>query len=215
MSAAFFEPSAPATQNGQVPAKVPAYGPGVALVIVDLQNDFADPRGSLSVPGGMEVVAVANDHLRRARSSGALVVYTEDWHPPHTPHFAPDGGPWPVHCVAGTWGAEFVPDLIVEGPVIHTGTGGEDGYSGFFVRDDRMGRVTPTELNGLLSASAVQSVVICGLALDYCVKETALDARRLGYEVTVIKAGVRAVDVRPGDGDRALEDLQAAGVELW
>jgi nicotinamidase/pyrazinamidase len=158
---------------------VPAYGPGVGLVIVDLQNDFADPRGSLSVPGGLEVVAVANDHLRRARSNGSLVVYTRDWHPAHTPHFAPDGGPWPVHCVAGTWGAELVPDLIVEGPVVHKGTGGEDGYSGFSVHDG-MGQDVPTELDGLLSASAVRNVVICGLALDYCVKETALHARLLG-----------------------------------
>ncbi|HXY27847.1 MAG TPA: isochorismatase family protein [Acidimicrobiales bacterium] len=189
-----------------------AYGPRVALLVVDLQNDFADPRGSLYVRGGEEVVAVANAHVRRARGAGAIVVYTRDWHPSHTPHFAQDGGTWPVHCVAGTWGADFVPDLVVDGPVVHKGTGGEDGYSGFSVRDPETGTTSSTELAQLLSAANVQVVVVCGLTTDYCVKETALDAIRLGYEAIVVSEGVRAVDLHPGDGRRALDAMKRAGV---
>ncbi|HEY8771694.1 MAG TPA: isochorismatase family protein, partial [Candidatus Limnocylindria bacterium] len=111
------------------------YDPRTALVVVDLQNDFADPSGSLFVRGGDEVVGRINDELQLATSEGALVVYTQDWHPPSTPHFAKDGGVWPVHCVAGTWGAELHPGLVVAGPSVRKGSNGEDGYSGFTMRD--------------------------------------------------------------------------------
>ncbi len=190
-----------------------AYGPGTALLVVDLQNDFADPRGRLYVPGGEEVLAVANIQILRARDAGATIVYTQDWHPPHTPHFAQDGGIWPVHCVAHSWGADFMPGLVVDGPVVHKGTGGEDGYSGFSMREVGTGSTTSTELAKLLSDADVHVIVLCGLATDYCVKETALDAIRLGYEVIVVTEGVRAVDLHPGDGRRALEAMGAAGVE--
>ena len=188
------------------------YAPGVALIVVDLQNDFADPGGSLYVRGGEEVVPISNAQIRRARDAGAIVVYTQDWHPQHTPHFAEDGGTWPVHCVAGTWGAEFVPELVVEGPVVHKGTGGEDGYSGFSVRDVETGMTSSTELAQLLSAAHVHAIVICGLTTDYCVKETALDAIHLGYGVGVVRNGVRAVNLHLGDGERALEAMRTAGV---
>ena len=96
--------------------------------MVDVQNDFADPAGSLYVRGGEEIVPPVNAQIDEALAAGALVAYTQDWHPPTTHHFQKDGGIWPVHCVAGTWGAELHPDLRVEGPIVKKGSGGEDGY---------------------------------------------------------------------------------------
>jgi nicotinamidase/pyrazinamidase len=190
------------------------YDRNTALVVVDVQNDFADPAGSLAVRQGARVVPVANRQVRRALARGASVVYTQDWHPPHTPHFAQDGGVWPVHCVHDTWGAELHPSLLVEGPTVRKGSNGEDGYSGFTMRDPQTGETVPTELEAMLRAAAVERIVICGLATDYCVKATALDGVRLGFETTVLTAGVRAVDLAPGDVGRALEAMAAAGVRL-
>ena len=115
------------------------YDPHTALIVVDVQNDFADPAGSLSVTGGEAVVDAVNTQVEAAVSGGALVAYTQDWHPPSTPHFAKDGGIWPVHCVAETWGAELHPRLVVAGSVVHKGVSGEDGYSGFTMRDPLTG----------------------------------------------------------------------------
>jgi nicotinamidase/pyrazinamidase len=190
------------------------YAASMALVVVDVQNDFADPGGSLSVRGGSEVVPVVNREVQAALEAGATIVYTQDWHPPDTPHFAKDGGIWPVHCVQGSWGADFHPDLRVEGPVVRKGSHGEDGYSGFTTRDPETGETQPTELEGLLREREVEGLVVVGLATDYCVKETALDARRLGFATTVLTDAIRAVDLQPGDGDGALDELRAAGVEM-
>src|SRR5207248_3731142 len=145
-----------------------------ALLIVDGQNDFADPHGSLYVADGQEVPAVANAELQQALKGRAFVAYTQDWHPEHTPHFAIDGGIWPVHCVHDTWGAAFHPELHVEGEVILKGTGGEDGYSAFSARDPVSGAGSSTGLEDLLRARGIERIVIAGLATDYCVKETAL-----------------------------------------
>ena len=188
------------------------FGPSVALVVVDVQNDFADPSGSLSVRGGEAVVRAVNQLGIEARTAGANVVYTQDWHPPDTPHFEKDGGIWPVHCVAGTWGAEFHPDLVVEGETIRKGTGGEDGYSGFTMRDPVTDEQRSTGLAEVLRRDRVSSVVIAGLATDYCVKATALDAVELGFATTVACDAIAAVDVEAGDGERALAELAAAGV---
>jgi nicotinamidase/pyrazinamidase len=190
------------------------YGPEVALVVVDLQNDFADPAGSLSVRGGAEIVPVVNTEVERALAAGAAVAYTQDWHPSHTPHFAQDGGIWPVHCVQGTWGAGLHPQLAVSGPIVRKGAHGEDGYSGFSMRNPGGGLPVPTELDTTLARGGVRRVVVCGLATDYCVKATALDGVRLGYETAVLLAAVRAVDLQPGDGDRALDEMAEAGVKL-
>jgi nicotinamidase/pyrazinamidase len=186
----------------------------VALVVVDLQNDFADPSGSLSVRGGSEIVPLVNAEIERALKAGATVAYTQDWHPAHTPHFAQDGGIWPVHCVGETWGAELFPTLSVRGPIVRKGTGGEDGYSGFSMRDPAGGLAIPTELDATIARSGARRLVVVGLATDYCVKATALDGARLGYQTAVLLDGVRAVDLEPGDGDRALEELEEAGVVL-
>lgn len=188
--------------------------PATALIVVDVQNDFADPAGTLAVAGADAVVRAANAAAAAVRAAGGSVAYTADWHPAHTPHFAQDGGLWPVHCVGGSWGATFHPDLLVDGPVVRKGTSGEDGYSGFTVRDPSSGATTPTELATLLRSAGIGRVVVCGLATDYCVKATALDAVALGFGTAVLTDGVRAVDLAAGDGQRALDEMAAGGVEL-
>jgi nicotinamidase/pyrazinamidase len=195
---------------------VVAYDPSTALVVVDVQNDFAHPRGSLYVRGGEEVVPIANREIERALGAGALVVYTQDWHPEQTPHFKRFGGIWPVHCVAESWGAEFHADLRVEpgAPTIRKGADGRDGYSAFSVRDPRSGEVEATQLETLLRERGAERVVIAGLATDYCVVETALDARRLGHPTTVLRDAIRAVDLVPGDGDDAIDRARGAGAEV-
>ncbi len=190
------------------------YDAHTALVVVDLQNDFADPAGGLSVAGGDAIVPLVNAHVREAIESGGLVVATQDWHPPSTPHFAKDGGLWPVHCVNHTWGAELHSafELPFDAPRVRKGANGEDGYSGFTMRDPETGETTPTELDQLLQAAGVERLVILGLATDYCVKSTAIDAAGLGYQTTVLRAGVRAVDLAAGDGERAIGAMREAGV---
>ena len=190
------------------------YDRETALVVVDVQNDFADPEGSLYVREGEAVVPVANDEIAAAAASQATVVYTQDWHPEATPHFEKDGGLWPVHCVHDTWGAMFEPDLRVIGEVVRKGTRGEDGYSAFSVRDPRSGDTAPTILHGLLAERGVRRIVICGLATDFCVVETVTDARELGYPVAVLLDGIRAVDRKAGAGDRAIQRMRGAGAEL-
>jgi nicotinamidase/pyrazinamidase len=183
-----------------------------ALVVVDVQNDFADPKGSLYVGEGERVVPLVNREIQRGLVAGALVVYTQDWHPPETPHFQSGGGVWPEHCIQYAWGAQLHPNLRVAGEVVRKGQGGEDGYSGFTVRDPVTGEEAATPLEGLLRRRGVGRVVVVGLATDYCVKETALDAVRLGFDTVVLGGLVRAVDLQPGDGERALAAMRAAGV---
>jgi len=195
-------------------ARVHRYDPGTALLVVDVQNDFADPTGSLHVPGGDAVIPFINAQVEAALAAGAHVYYTQDWHPPSTPHFARDGGIWPVHCVADSWGAALHPDVHVAGAIVRKGRHGEDGYSGFTMRDPRSGETRPTELLGMLREAAVERVVIVGLATDYCIKATALDALADGYPTLVLASGIRAVDLAPGDGQRAMADLRAAGATV-
>jgi nicotinamidase/pyrazinamidase len=190
------------------------YDASTALVVVDVQNDFADPAGSLYVTGSGEVVPRINDQVGLAAADGAFVVYTQDWHPPSTPHFAKDGGIWPVHCVAGTWGAEPHPDLVVAGPAVRKGSNGEDGYSGFTMRDPASGEDRPTELEQILRERGLTRVVVCGLATDYCVRATVLDACRLGFVTTVLTEAIAAVELTPGDGTRALAEMAEAGARL-
>ncbi|CAN5725835.1 bifunctional nicotinamidase/pyrazinamidase [soil metagenome] len=193
---------------------MPSYDPQTALLVVDVQNDFADSAGSLYVRGGEEVVALINAESARARESGSPVFYTQDWHPEVTPHFQKDGGIWPVHCVRDTWGAELHPDLLVDGPVVRKGSNGEDGYSAFSMRDPVTGETVSTELAGLLAESSVTRLVVCGLATDYCVRATVLDARGHGYPTTVLEDAIRAVELQAGDGDRAVEAMLGAGARL-
>jgi nicotinamidase/pyrazinamidase len=195
-----------------VPAR---YDASTALLVVDIQNDFADPDGSLYVRDAESVIDVANAEIEAARSAGAMVVYTQDWHPPVTPHFAKDGGTWPVHCVHDTWGAQLHPRLtVVNSERVRVGVGGEDGYSAFTVADPVTRDTERTALDPMLRGRAVERVVVLGLATDYCVKETALDAVALGYDTTLVVDGARPVELEPGDGQRAIDAMDAAGVTL-
>ena len=147
------------------------YAPSSALVVVDMQHDFADPAGSLYVSGGEDIVAGIAAEIAAAQAATATVVYTQDWHPEHTPHFAQDGGTWPVHCVAGSPGAALVPGVPVVGPVVHKGTGSEDGYSGFSEVDLASGERKGTQLSTLLdeagggAMSLLRTAVAAGLLL--------------------------------------------------
>jgi nicotinamidase/pyrazinamidase len=187
------------------------YDHHTALIVVDVQNDFADPSGSLYVRGGEYVVPLINAEVARARAAGGFVVYTRDWHPESTPHFASDGGVWPVHCVMNTWGAEFHPDLLVDGPEVKKGSNGEDGYSGFSMRDSETEEVIPTELENLLRRQRITRLVIAGLATDFCVKATALDGLARDFDVQLLTRAIKSVDLNPGDGHRAIDEVVAAG----
>jgi nicotinamidase/pyrazinamidase len=173
-----------------------------ALIVVDVQNDFC-PGGALAVPDGDEVVQDVN----RMAADREFVVATRDWHPPDHGSFAAQGGRWPVHCVRDTAGAELHPDIDrgqIDVVLDKGQVAGLEGYSAF----------EGTELERLLRERGIDEVDIAGLALDYCVKATALDARRAGFGVTVYRGATRAVEVSPGDGERAVEELRAAGVEV-
>lgn len=191
-----------------------AYSAQSCLIVVDFQNDFADSAGSLFVESAPRLIDFINREAADAEASGALLVRSQDWHPESTPHFAKDGGVWPVHCVAGSWGAEFHPDLRVEGPVVRKGVGGEDGYSAFTVRDPETGEESQTGLEEILTERGITDVIVCGLATDYCVKETARDAARLGFATTLLADGIGPVNVEPGDGARAIASMIASGVTV-
>lgn len=190
------------------------YDAKTALIVVDVQNDFAHPEGSLYVQEGEQVIPVINEEVACALEAGAAVVYTQDWHPVSTPHFARDGGLWPVHCVAETWGAELHGDLHFNGAIIRKGTGADDGYSGFSECDLTTGKKDGTDLEEVLREKGIEKVVIAGLATDYCVKATTLDATRRGFDATVLTEAIRAVDLKPGDGDSAAREMEEAGAHL-
>ena len=191
------------------------YDRETALVVVDVQNDFADPSGSLYVQGGdTDVIPAVNREVAEAVKAGSAVFYTQDWHPERTPHFAIDGGIWPVHCVAGSKGADFHPDLKVEGPSVYKGANGEDGYSGFTMRDPVSGETLSTALASMIRGAGCEQVIVVGLALDYCVKDTALDAAREDFHTTVLLGATAAVNLAPDDGHKAIAELQQAGVTV-
>jgi nicotinamidase/pyrazinamidase len=173
-----------------------------ALIVVDVQNDFCR-GGALEVADGDAVV----EPINRLAAELPFVLATRDWHPPDHLSFASEGGPWPVHCVRDTPGAQFHPELAVDriDVIVDTGFTRElEGYSGF----------EGTNLEQLLRDHDVDRVHVAGLALDYCVLETALDAKRGGFDVVLHRDATRAVEVKPGDGERALEKLRAAGVRI-
>lgn len=177
-----------------------------ALIVVDVQNDFC-PGGSLAVEHGDEVVPPLNKLMREFLDRGEPVFKTRDWHPAKTKHFAAYGGTWPVHCVQGTHGAEFHPDLLDDPRITIISKGideSADGYSGF----------DGTNLAQLLNEEKVEEVWVGGLATDYCVKHTVLDARREGFEVKALADAMRAVNVNPDDGAQAIEEMRQAGAEV-
>ncbi len=176
-----------------------------ALVVVDFQNDFASPDGALSVSGGDAIAGRINDLMRSGDYD--LVVATRDWHPPDHGSFTEQGGIWPVHCVQDTEGAQLHPDLDAAAVDVIVDKGQDrdtEGYSGF----------DGTALGELLRERGIDQVTVVGLATDYCVKHTALEALQESFAVTVDTTAVRGVDVEPGDSDRALAELRAAGAVL-
>lgn len=181
----------------------PAPGAGDALLIVDVQTDFL-PGGALAVPGGDAVVAQLNEAIRVFAAAGLPVFSTRDWHPADHCSFVGCGGVWPPHCVAGTEGAGFAPALdlppsaVVVSKAVYPDV---DAYSGF----------AGTDLADQLSASGVERVFVGGLATDYCVLNTVLDACRFGLDVIVLEDAVRAVEVETGDGARAIGRMRDAG----
>jgi nicotinamidase/pyrazinamidase len=176
-----------------------------ALIVVDVQNDFC-PGGALAVARGDEVVAPLNRLLDVFLANGEPVIKSRDWHPAITKHFADYGGTWPVHCVQNSRGAEFHPELRDDPriQVVSKGLGDTDCYSAF----------GETDLASRLRQQGVAEVWVGGLATDYCVKNTVLDALKLGFAVKAVESAMRAVDLNPGDGERALAEMRAAGAEI-
>jgi nicotinamidase/pyrazinamidase len=182
-----------------------------ALVVVDLQNDFC-PSGALAVHDGDAIVPVVNRYLERFESVGAHVFLTRDWHPPVTTHFQAYGGTWPPHCVQGTRGAEFHPGLKppARAEVVSKGMDPtRDSYSAFQAEDEA-GRTLPA----VLAARGIRRLYVGGLATDYCVRASALDALRKGFDVVVLTDAIGAVDLEPGDGVRALGEMRKAGAKF-
>lgn len=174
-----------------------------ALLIVDVQRDFL-PGGALGVPEGDAVVPVLNRYIALARSRGMAIYASRDWHPPNHCSFVPQGGPWPPHCVAGTRGAQFAPALELPRDAViidKAATAGTDAYSAF----------AGTDLAARLRRQTVRKLLVGGLATDYCVLNTVLDARAAGLETLLLDDAIRAVDVKPGDGERAREQMICAG----
>jgi nicotinamidase/pyrazinamidase len=176
-----------------------------ALIVVDVQNDFC-PGGTLAVAGGDEVVEPLNQLITEFLERGEPVFKSRDWHPANTKHFADFGGTWPIHCVQNTKGAEFHPNLIddIHIRVISKGLGDEDCYSAF----------DGTDLGLQLQRLGVNEIWIGGLTTDYCVKNTALDGLKEGFAVKVLANAIRPVELQPGDGERAIEEMRAAGADI-
>lgn len=178
-------------------------GVGDALIVIDVQNDFL-PGGALAVSRGEEVVPTLNAAIATFERRKLPLVASRDWHPADHCSFRPQGGPWPPHCVAGTAGAEFAPALRVPASAIIVSKGvtaDDDSYSDF----------AGTDLDKRLRKAGVRRLFVGGLATDYCVRHTVLDARRAGYDVVLLVDAIRAVDVHPGDGDKAIAEMRKAG----
>jgi nicotinamidase/pyrazinamidase len=179
---------------------------GDAMIVVDVQNDFL-PGGPLAVPGGDEIIPVLNRVIERFHRRGLPIVATRDWHPPNHCSFMAQGGPWPPHCVQGTPGAQFPGDLELpaETCIVSKGTTAEEeAYSGF----------EGTLLHRRLQALRVRRLVVGGLATDYCVRATVLDALSLGYNVIYLRDGSRAVNLRQEDGPRAEQAMLRGGARV-
>ncbi len=182
-----------------------------ALVVVDVQNDFC-PAGSLAVPDGDAVVPALNEYIDAFHRRGCAVFVSRDWHPKVTRHFKEHGGAWPAHCVQGTEGAAFHPGLKLpkEALILSKGTDPDkEGYSVFSARDDK-----GVTFETLLATMGIKQLTIGGLATDYCVKETGLEALDKGYKVHILVNAVRGVNLHPGDADKALAELASRGAHL-
>jgi nicotinamidase/pyrazinamidase len=186
-------------------------GQKAALVVVDIQNDFC-PGGALAVPGGDAVIPRVNRTIALFGRRGLPVVFTRDWHPRHTKHFKEFGGAWPPHCIQGTKGARFHPDLQVPKGALVLSKGMDpevDSYSGFqaFTENGR-------DLESTLRELAVDELFVCGLATDYCVRATALDGLRRGFNVRILRDAIRGVDAKSGDSEVAMKEMRGHGAQF-
>jgi nicotinamidase/pyrazinamidase len=182
-----------------------------ALLVVDVQNDFC-PGGSLAVPDGDTIIPRVNRTIEVFVHRGLPVLATRDWHPPVTKHFKEFGGAWPPHCVQGTKGSRFHPDLRLPKDTIIMSKGmdpEQDSYSGFQALNSG-GR----DLESVVHDMGIDELFLCGLATDYCVRATALDGLRRGIRVRVLDDAIKGVDLKPGDSEAALDEMRAAGVPL-
>jgi len=176
-----------------------------ALIIVDVQKDFCS-GGALPVPEGEKVVPVLNRYIEKFSKAGALIVATRDWHPPNHVSFKSHGGAWPPHCIQGTPGAEFHPDLNLPAKVkiiSKASSPDKEAYSGF----------DGTDLEEKLRNAGIRRVFVGGLATDYCVKSTVLDALKLGFETILLLDAIRGVDVKPGDSEKAINEMLRKGAK--
>ena len=182
-----------------------------ALIVVDVQNDFC-PGGTLAVKDGDQVVPALNRHIDKFTKARLPIFATRDWHPAKTTHFNTSGGPWPPHCIQGSKGAEFHPDLKLppDTVIVSAGMGSdEDGYSGFLGIDDR-----GQKLADLLRQRRVERIFVGGLATDYCVKHTVLEGLKEGLKVVLLVDSVRGVNLKPGDSESAIEEMLHAGAVI-
>ena len=188
------------------------YNKYVALLVIDFQNDFSDPQGSHYIPGASEIVSHINAEINLCRASEGEVIYTQDWHPGKTKHFASHNGRVGEHCVRNSWGAQIHPDLEISGDVLRKGIEGEDAFSCFSVRDLETGIVKPTLMETLLHDRNIQKIVFVGLSTDFCIRDSAIEVLLKGFEVAVVSNCVCSTDE---DAQvEILEDLEKNGVEI-
>ena len=184
--------------------------PTDALIVVDMQNDFM-PGGALPVPNALSIIPVINEYIRVFEEAGALIVFTRDWHPPNHISFRSRGGPWPPHCVQNTPGAELHKDLRVPRNAIIISKAfkeDEEAYSGFKGIDLASGK----DLNTILRERGVKRVFISGVATEYCVKATTLDAVDLGYQVFLLLDAIKGINQPPGSEEQAVNEMLSKGV---
>jgi nicotinamidase/pyrazinamidase len=183
---------------------------GKALLIVDVQNDFC-PGGALGISGGDKIIPVVNRYIEIFKKKDLPIFFTRDWHPKTTSHFKKFGGVWPPHCVQGTPGAEFHPDLDLPDGAVILSKGmdpGKDSYSVFQAKDP-----DGTSFPDILKKAGITELYIGGLATDYCVRETSLDALDAGLKVNVLADAVKGVDLEPGDSEKAMKEMVSRGAE--
>lgn len=190
------------------PARSPIPVPDAAsvLLVTDVQNDFC-PGGALGIPGGDAIIPRINAYVRYFQQAGASVIASRDWHPAGHCSFKDQGGPWPPHCIQGSWGSQFHPDLVL-------GTGVGIVSKATDPRREAYSAFEGTTLEERLQDLGSRTLYITGLATDYCVKNTVLDARRLGFQVVVLEDAVCGIDLEPGDSSRALDEMRQVGALL-
>jgi nicotinamidase/pyrazinamidase len=182
-----------------------------ALIIVDVQKDFC-PGGALPAPGGDQIIPALNRHLAEARDREMPVYASRDWHPAVTSHFKQYGGEWPPHCVQGTAGAQFHSDLKLPPDAVVISKGNDPARPGYSAFDGHT--ASGKTLAHDLRDRNVTSLYVSGIATDYCVKATTLDALRAGFDVSVLRDAITGIDVNPGDTDRALDEMSREGARI-